>query len=347
MMFGGGGKGMRWGAGGTNMLRAIAGRAAVYKNPTATLQEPLSSSTSSATRRHNNSNTNGYLYVSSSSGSSSLGSYNSNSGVPITANSGSPSPAFSGPPCFDDFEWVPRHEGDNQQPRDFVLGPVPSVAEVQNAVSALQRVAGVSSSRELIRDKLSYNADKEIGDQFPSPDASSMHRVRSAGSELDWIEPSMQLYDARAFHPCVTNDIFDAFHLLQTDPTVQEMVTSFSSDEAVWNAVLNNEMVRELRRSYYAAPEDSSSMSFDGSSDENFDKSSETTSTVKWIFDNTKAKMLELFDKITKLVNELFQVPPDDWTTKTADLFDERLRISIVLSVIVLLIVVVTRAQTT
>ncbi|KAE8720354.1 Ribosomal protein L23/L15e family protein [Hibiscus syriacus] len=344
-MLGGGGKGMGWGTGGANMLRTIVGRAAVSKNPTAAFQEPLSSSTS-ATRRHNNTNINSYLHVpSSSSGSSSLGIA---SGVPITADSGSPSPAFSaGPPCFDDFEWVPRREGDSMQPRDFVLGPVPSFSEVQNAVSALQRVAGVSSSRELIRDKSSYNADKEIGYQVPSPGTSSMHRVRSVGSELDWIEPSMQLYNARANGPYVTNSVSDAFHLLQTDPTIQEMVTSLSSDEAVWNAILNNEMVRELRQSIYAAPEDSSSTSFDENSDENFDKSSETTSVVKRIFDKTKAKMLELFDKIAKLVDQLFRQPPDDYeTTKTAGLFDERLRIAMVLSVMVLLIVAVTRAQT-
>ncbi|KAK8587526.1 hypothetical protein V6N13_086509 [Hibiscus sabdariffa] len=344
-MFGGGGKGMGGAAGRANMLRAIVGRAAVSKNSTATFQEPLSSPTSSATRRHNNSNSNGYLYVftSSSSGSSSFGSHNSDSGVPITANSGSPSPwpVSSGPPCFDDFVWVPCEEGDdNQQPHDFVLGPAPSAAEVQNAVSALQRVAGVSSPRELIRDKFYYNAEKAIGHQFPSPGTSSMPGAPSAGSELEWMEPSMQLYDTQAFQPCVTNSVYDAFRLLQTDPTVQKMVVSLSSDEAVWNAVLNNETVRELRESYSAAAEDSSSLNFD----ESFDESSEATNIVKWILDNTKEKIMGLFDKITKLVNELFKQPPDD-ETKAADPFDERLRISMVLFVLVLLVVVVTRAQ--
>ncbi|KAL4354108.1 hypothetical protein GQ457_06G036190 [Hibiscus cannabinus] len=344
-MFGGGGKGMGGAAGRANMLRAIVGRAAVSKNSTATFQEPLSSPTSSATRRNNNSNSNGYLYVftSSSSGSSSLGSHNSDSGVPITANSGSPSPwpVSSGPLCFDDFVWVPCEEGDdNQQPHDFVLGPAPSVAEVQSAVSALQRVAGVSSPRELIRDKFSYNADKEIGCQFPSPGTSLMPRVPSAGSELEWMEPSMQLYDTQASQPCVTNSVYDAFRLLQTDPAVQKMVVSLSSDEAVWNAVLNNETVRELREAYSAAAEDSSSVS----SDESFDESSEATNIVKWILDNTKEKIMGLLDKITKLVNELFKQPPDD-ETKAADPFDERLRISMVLSVLVLLVVVVNRAQ--
>lgn len=33
---------------------------------------------------------------------------------------------------------------------------------------------------------------------------------------------------------------------------VQRMVLSLSSDKTVWDAVMNNEVVRELRESYYA-----------------------------------------------------------------------------------------------
>lgn len=32
----------------------------------------------------------------------------------------------------------------------------------------------------------------------------------------------------------------------------QKMVLSLASDEAVWNAVMNNEVVRELSETYYA-----------------------------------------------------------------------------------------------
>ncbi|TYJ08031.1 hypothetical protein E1A91_A11G046900v1 [Gossypium mustelinum] len=334
MMFGGGGKGMGGGARGANMLRAVVGRTAVSGtgNPTSSLQETLPSSTSSASRRHSNNNSNGYLSVSASS---SLGSYSNNSGVPISANPGLPSnwflsPASSATPCFDDFEWVSVdaiEEDNKQQPHDFdfVLGPVPSIAEVQNAISALQR---------------------EIA--YPSPSSCSMHRVHSVGSELDWKEPSKQLYNTRAFQPYVSNSVYDAFHLLQTDPAIQKMVLSLSSDEAVWNAVLNNEVVRELRETYYAA-EDSSPMSFDESSVEDSDQSDKTTNIVKWIFYNTKEKVLDLFEKLTKLVNELFKLPVDNDTKTpgTPDPFDQRLRTSFLLSVLVLLIVVVSRAKIT
>ncbi|XP_039042395.1 uncharacterized protein LOC120181300 [Hibiscus syriacus] len=345
-MFGRGGKGMGGGPGGANMLRAV-GRAAVSRASSASFQEPLSSSTSSATRRHNNNTSNGHLYLpsSSSSGSSSLGSCSSiNDGLPITANNW---PSFSGSPCFDDFEWVSIDttlEQDNRQPHDFVLGPVPCVAEVENALSALQNVVGASSSRELIRDKFPYNVDEETGYHSPSSDIVSVHRVRSTGSEFEWIEPSMQLYDTRVYQ----NSVYDALHLLQTDSLIQKMVMSISSDEAIWNAVLNNEVVKELRKSYCAAEDSSGSLSFDESSGEKSDESSETMNIniVKWIFDSTRGKILEVFDKLTKLFSGLFKLLPPSEETGTADTFDAKLRISMVLSVLVLFIVGVARART-
>ncbi|XWS51583.1 hypothetical protein CRYUN_Cryun12cG0189200 [Craigia yunnanensis] len=359
MMFGWG-KGMGGGAGGgANMLRTV-GRAAVARagvttgNPT-TFQEPLPStppSPTSTSQRKKNSNT----YLSISSGSSAFGSCNS--GVPISANSGLPSnwPAFAASSasaaasCCDEFEWVSLDGSEEDKPLgvfdDFVLGPVPSVAEVQNVVSTLQRVFDTSSCPQLIRDKFSYNAGKDIAHQNPSP-TGSMHRVHSAGSELDWMEPSLHLYNTGALQPYGSNRVYDAFHLLQTEPMVQKMVFSLSSDEAVWNAVLNNEMVRELRESYYAA-KDSNPLSSDESSDENSDVPNKTMNIVKWIFDNTKAKVMDIFEKITKLMNDLFKLPLDNETTTagTPDPFEERLRTSFLLSVVVLLVVVVTRAHT-
>ncbi|KAM1457567.1 hypothetical protein ACFX13_035585 [Malus domestica] len=46
--------------------------------------------------------------------------------------------------------------------------------------------------------------------------------------------------------------VYDAFHLLQTESSMQRMVMTLSSDIAVWDAVRNNEVVRELHESFYA-----------------------------------------------------------------------------------------------
>ncbi|XP_022776550.1 uncharacterized protein LOC111318142 [Durio zibethinus] len=345
MMFGPG-KGM--GGGGANMWRTV-GKVAVARagvttdNPTA-FQDPLPSTPSSPTSTsHGQNNSDNSLSI--SSGSSAFGSCNS--GVPISENSGLPSnwPAVAA----DEFEWVSLDGSPEDKPHgvfdDFVLGPVPSVGEVQNVVSALQRVFNASSCPQLIRDKFSYNAGKDIAYQLPSP-TGSMHQINSAGSELDWMEPSLHLCNTGALQPYGSNRVYDAFHLLQTEPMVQKMVISLSSDEAVWNAVLNNEVVRELRESYYAA-EDNNPLSSDESSGENSDESSKATNIVKWIFDNSKAKFMDIFEKMTKLVNDLFKLPLDNETTTagTPDPFEERLRTSFLLSVVVLLVVVVTRAH--
>lgn len=70
------------------------------------------------------------------------------------------------------------------------------------------------------------------------------------------------------------------------------------------------------------------------------------TNVLSWIFINTKAKVMELIDKITSLVNELFQHPGSETTTEAAsDPFEKNLRASFMVSVVVFLIVVVSRAR--
>ena len=81
--------------------------------------------------------------------------------------------------------------------------------------------------------------------------------------------------------------------------------------------------------------------------DDSSDGSNAATNILCWIFDNTKAKVMELIEKITKLVNELFQPPDDEKTAGGAtNPFEEKLRTSFLLSIVVLLIVVVGRART-
>lgn len=82
------------------------------------------------------------------------------------------------------------------------------------------------------------------------------------------------------------------------------------------------------------------------SSDDGTDDSNEATNVLRWIFDNTKAKVMEVIEKITNLMNELFQSSDDQKTTDGAtDPFMEKLKTSFLLSIVVLLIVVVSRAH--
>ncbi|KAJ0576690.1 hypothetical protein HanIR_Chr05g0227261 [Helianthus annuus] len=200
-------------------------------------------------------------------------------------------PAFttSSPPNGDEFDWEyvdGGSDGDsvNGFYDDFVFGGVPSVQEVNHAVTSLHEVLEPVSFAQLMKHQETYHTDDDAGlEKILSP----------TGFELDWREPSMQLcYSTSALQVPRSDKVFDAFHMLQTDPSVQ-MVISLSSDKAVWDAVMNNEVVRALRESI---SEDKSI--YDGS-EGGVDDSNPVTQVLCWIFANTKDKVIEIVEKIT------------------------------------------------
>lgn len=266
--------------------------------------------------------------------------------VPVSAASSGVSTWLPFPPSseVDEDEWV-FADGNEDQRRslhfdDLVLGSVPSTDEVNGAVSAIQQVFDSGPYSQYVRDRFSPYVDNNV-DQVKNT-SNSLPRVSSYGSEMDWIEPAFHLSNSRALQP--HEQVYDAFHLLQRDPSVQRMVISLSSDKAVWDAVLNNEAVKELRESCQAA--EISSIP-DTSSDGSSIDSNEVVNVVRWMFDNTVGKVTELIEKIKKLVGELFQMPPNEEAASSApaDPFEEKLRMSFLLSVVVLLVVAVARAH--
>ncbi|CAN1290868.1 hypothetical protein LINPERPRIM_LOCUS20891, partial [Linum perenne] len=143
-----------------------------------------------------------------------------------------------------DWEWVDGGESSSSDEKevyiygltdDFGFGSAPSADEVNSAVNQLTQFVGSGRYNRLIRDKYS-------DDEMENPTA----------FELYWKEPfSPQFYRARALQPYGSEAVHRAFHLLQSDQSVQRMVTSLSSDAAIWDAVMNNEVVRELSQAYY------------------------------------------------------------------------------------------------
>ncbi|XP_042496102.1 uncharacterized protein LOC122075208 isoform X2 [Macadamia integrifolia] len=190
-------------------------------------------------------------------------------------------------------------------------------------ISIHHRIIAPALYSQFFEDRL----DKDIPDRVADP----------ARSELVGIESNLHLYNPKLSQSHRYGWVYEAFHLLQTQPSIQRMVTSLSSDKAVWDAVLNNEVVKKLKESLCIA-EDSSSPSSDGSPDI-------AASILKWILDHTKAKVMELIEKLTKLVNDVFECPQkENNTAANTDRFEDRLRSSLMLSILVLLIVVVTRS---
>lgn len=85
------------------------------------------------------------------------------------------------------------------------------------------RALNPASSSKSIEDRLAYDSDKDVPDETTSPTVMGkrVSSVGSLGTELDWIEPSLQLCNPRMLRPYGSNGVYDAFHLLQTEPCVQ------------------------------------------------------------------------------------------------------------------------------
>lgn len=206
------------------------------------------------------------------------------------------------------------------------IGPPPSQTEVHDALSSLQRVLGPASRAELLRDRYFNRLEIELG---------SLGLV-SEDENIDWLEPSLFPYNPRMLQDDGFDRVYYAIHLLQTDPSVQRLVKSLSTDEAVWEAVMNNEVVQQLRGSI--------SSDQDGIADDDPDN---TTNVLIWLLSTARAKLIEVIKKITKIVINFFQhsYKKTIALTKDSQPFIEKLRASFMLSIMVLLIVVVCRNQ--
>ena len=73
------------------------------------------------------------------------------------------------------------------------------------------RVFEPPSYSNLVRDKFASDLKKDAADQVTSP----------TGSELDWVEPPFHLCNSRVLQPHGSNKVYDAFHMLQTEPSIQ------------------------------------------------------------------------------------------------------------------------------
>ncbi|XP_047333674.1 uncharacterized protein LOC124937449 [Impatiens glandulifera] len=339
----GGNQGMSGGNGG--MIRTVH-RAVKAAGVGGSSQDPFSHSTANTSANrptYRPTTASNILSLTSPSSSSSLTSFN----VPISATSTLPNWPAS-PTYSDDFDWEYIDGIEDERARgyfdDSILASVPTRDEVQLAISSLHHVIDPASLSQYVKDMLPRCSDSDsVDDQLIEPTGFMQSRSSSGRSGSDWIEPpSIQLFNQGAIHHGF-NGVYDAFNLLQTEPIVQRMVISLSSDRAVWDAVLNNEVVRELKESFNQDGKDSSSEGQNGSSDGD----EGAVNILGLIFNNTKEKVSELFEGIWKMFAELFRQPDKEkaFTDEVDDLFQERLRSSFFLSILVMLIVVVTRAQ--
>ncbi|CAI8600422.1 unnamed protein product [Vicia faba] len=215
----------------------------------------------------------------------------------------------------------------------FIDSP-PSQTELHDSLASLQRVLGLASRVELHRDMYCNKPEKEL---------SHVGRISEGDSETDWIEPFLFPCDPKMLQENGSDRVYHAIHLLQTDPSVQRLVKSLSTDAAVWEAVLNNEVVQELRETI-SADQEHKLRSLDEIANDDPDKS---TNVLISLLITARTKFMEVIEKITKIMISLFQQSfnkKDDHTEDSQPLI-EKLRAAFMLSIMVLLIVVVRRVQ--
>ncbi|RRT71179.1 hypothetical protein B296_00035815 [Ensete ventricosum] len=164
----------------------------------------------------------------------------------------------------------------------YVFGTAPSREEADDAISTLQQIllpaviSQVPDDGSQVSDNgSSPHLAEDVIDEITTP--GSMHRGYSSESSVecqsDWIEPAIQFYDSNSLKSGGQERVVNALQLYQRNATVQllclfilvllirfpmpfvffikRMVVSLSSDGAVWDAVMNNEVVQELRRSFH------------------------------------------------------------------------------------------------
>ncbi|XP_049396754.1 uncharacterized protein LOC125860779 isoform X2 [Solanum stenotomum] len=342
--FSGGGGGGGGGANGGGMLRAV--QRAVRTGGTINGAAQESFSHSSTTKTAKSSTTSGHAFHNKASNNAvSLSSSSPLSTLPLSAAALAPGTWDS---SSESEEWECLEDNNNNNSSilfdDYILGTVPSTDEVHHAVSALHQVLEPTYFAYSTNDGLGYKSNEDTTDELTSSINLTHEVLSSSGSVSDWIEPSIHICNSKLLQSYGSNRVYDAFHLLQTEPSIQKMVISLSSDKAVWDAVLNNEAVREIRDSLKQADNGLQA----GNSEEGLDKSDSdgTVDIISWIVVNTKEKVLEIVEKIIEFVNEWFQPPEEEKTSPgNTDPFEEKLRTSFFLSIVVLLVVVVARAQ--
>uniref|UniRef100_A0A0A9ETL3 Uncharacterized protein n=1 Tax=Arundo donax TaxID=35708 RepID=A0A0A9ETL3_ARUDO len=210
-----------------------------------------------------------------------------------------------------------------------VFGAPPTDDEVRAAVASIQQVFENSSAVDSDAPELPALALPISG--HPSSGIFINHfALDSDASEIrleEWIEPAMLVLNSSAPLTREHRNVLDAFHLLQEDPKVQKMVMALSTDHAVWNAVMNNEVVQEYTRSL----QDDKETDLKGSC-------TAPPGAMKWVLENTQAKIKEFLEHILRVLNMLFQAED-----KNYDLYDDVVRMSFMLSVFVFIVVTIAR----
>lgn len=136
---------------------------------------------------------------------------------------------------------------------------------------------------------------------------------------------------------------YDAYHMFQNEPSIQRLVCSIACDRAVWEAMMRNKEVQNLKDSLICAAKEEESLRSTRESDIG-------SLIVKWIMEIITTRIAELIQSFGSLLSDMIHniLESDNKekpTSELTDLLEEKIRSSFLLSVVLVLIVVVTRTQ--
>lgn len=167
---------------------------------------------------------------------------------------------------------------------------------------------------------------------------------------------------------------------LKKSDEMQRLVIALATDKALWNAIMKNELVQNLRESLYSGIDSVTTVSTfycpttglnatlfylywillheyissllvvapSGSRLRTIEEPELVATILQWIWEMSKAKVMELIDKFQALVNEMFQRRENEkgnTVLRNDDQVEDKVRSSLLLTIIILLIVVIARAN--
>ncbi|MED6128245.1 hypothetical protein PIB30_095782 [Stylosanthes scabra] len=140
--------------------------------------------------------------------------------------------------------------------------------------------------------------------------------------------------DSRIFLSEGYKRLYDAIQLLQTDPSIKRLVVSLSSDKAIWDAVMSHVRHQKLLE----VPD-----SVESKKPQNSEEKELAMYLLSWILQIIKGKVWELIDSFQSLVNDFFHYPKAEHVDPAV--LHEKLRSSLLLCIIILLIVIMARLE--
>ncbi|URE15338.1 hypothetical protein MUK42_10758 [Musa troglodytarum] len=213
----------------------------------------------------------------------------------------------------------------------------PSEEETEAAISILNQVFVLGTF--VHASEIGPSLDKKA---VNNASISSEMTSKLAEKESDLhVEKAMQLSSLKEFFFQGQQKFVNLFNLLQTNPDLQRIVVSLSTDKAIWEAIMKNAAVQDLKESFFSGCKiEAGSIQYDllnGVGDI-------ATIIVRWILDNIKTKVMGLIDKITHLMVELFHCVG---TERSMHILDDVLRSLFMLSLLATIVVVIKRIHST